>query len=221
VSRKFSGHENSGGASFHPHRHWRRVDPRAAARNSRQQGVWSSFLPSSFPRRRRQSRYLQNTQNATSKSVSLLRSVSSSFGSASLSFFRWQIRCEVEAAVLGRGGVQALLEGLARSGKLAGDSVEGWAADRSGAVGAAVLGLLLEEEGGPIWVLWAPLCRVCSLTRRGRPLGRLRDERSLVRGRPAFVSRKKEASGRPCSLWNFYRGSERLPRVGRRKKYCF
>jgi hypothetical protein len=67
-----------------------------------------------------------------------------------LSFFRWQIRCEGEATVLGRGGVQALLE----------------------------------EEGGPIWVLWAPLCRVCSLTRRGRPLGRLRDERSLVRGRP-------------------------------------
>ena len=32
-------------------------------------------------------------------------------------------------------------------------------------MGAAVLGLLLEEEGGPIWDLWAPLCRaaICRL----------------------------------------------------------
>jgi len=104
------------------HRHWRRVGSRAAAKD------WNELVcsaSSSFPLRRRQRRYLQNTQNTTSKSVSLLRSVSSSFGSASLSFFRWQIRCEGEAAVLGRGGVQAPLEGLARSGKLAGDGVEG------------------------------------------------------------------------------------------------
>jgi len=141
---------NSGGAS----------PSRAAAKATGKQGSWDWLLllflsaPAATPWPVKQQK-----RNNTVHSL-LLRSISSCFGSASLSFFfRWQIRCEGEAAMLGRGGVSLLLKGPARSGKLVDDGVEGWAADRSGPVGAAVLGLLLEEEGGPIWDLWAPLCR--------------------------------------------------------------
>jgi hypothetical protein len=49
-----------------------------------------------------------------------------------LSFFRWQIRCEGEATVLGRGGVQALLGGRRRTDL--------------GSVGAAVPGLFVDPE---------------------------------------------------------------------------
>jgi len=141
---------NSGGAS----------PSRAAAKATGKQGSWDWLLllllsaPAATPWPVKQQK-----RNNTIHSL-LLRSISSCFGSASLSFFfRWQIRCEGEAAMLGRGGVSLLLKGPARSGKLVDDGVEGWAADRSGPVGAAVLGLLLEEEGGPIWDLWAPMCR--------------------------------------------------------------
>jgi hypothetical protein len=37
-------------------------------------------------------------------------------------------------------------------------------------VGAIVLGLLLEEEGEPIWDLWAPLCRATIGRLWGRPV---------------------------------------------------
>ena len=62
---------------------------------------------------------------------------------------------------------------------------------------------LLEEEGGPIWVLWAPLCRVCSLTRRGRPLGRLKEERSCCccGARWSFVASMLMRETVACGRW--------------------
>jgi hypothetical protein len=49
-------------------------------------------------------------------------------------------------------------------------------------VGTALLGLLLEEEGGSIWDLWAPLCRANIVRLWWRPVAVLRQR--YHRGRP-------------------------------------
>jgi len=149
MLRNVSGRGNRGAASFH------------APLQPDEIGFFSSSL---LHRRRRCD--LQNNKNAITQWILSLDMhlplldlfLSPSSGS--------RFAVGREAAVLGQGVVSLLLEGPARSGKLVDDAVEGWAADRSRAVGVAVLGLPLEAvgpvgaAGGRRWRVWPRRSRV-------------------------------------------------------------